>query len=147
MLDSPLRGGKLKLAALQVGPEALFPQGTQKPRTLHCTPASCTGESLLSCQESQILYQIAICYVAGTRRPTPYNAQRPSIPHCDCRRAPASPSKSKNSSLLTEERKEATGTTRTLQGVTYPAYPSLKDTIGAPGGKKPENTNYRGTRD
>jgi hypothetical protein len=37
------------------------------------------------------------------------------------------PSKSRNSSLLTEERKEVMSTTtRTMQGVTSPAYPSLK---------------------
>jgi hypothetical protein len=46
------------------------------------------------------------------------------------------PSKNRNSSLLIEGKKEAIGTTRILQGVTYPAYPSLRNTTGAPGGKK-----------
>jgi hypothetical protein len=57
-------------------------------------------------------------------------------------------SKSGNSNLLTEGRKEATSTTtKTQQGVTYPAYSSLKNAVGAPGRKKPQNTNYRDTRD
>jgi hypothetical protein len=48
-------------------------------------------------------------------------------------------------------------TTRTLKGVTYSAYPSLRNTSGAPAGKKQnktkqnplktQSTNYRGTRD
>jgi hypothetical protein len=47
----------------------------------------------------------------------PHSAQRPNIPQCDCRRALAPPSKSKNSSPLAEEKKEVIGTTtRTLQG-------------------------------
>jgi hypothetical protein len=45
---------------------------------------------------------------------------------------------SKNSSLLTERRKVVIGTkTRSLQRVTYPAHPPLRNTAGAPGGKKP----------
>jgi hypothetical protein len=65
---------------------------------------------------------------------------------------PCTPSKSGNSSPLIEGRKEGIGTTtRTLQGVTYPAYPSLRNTAGAPGGRKKtpklQNTNYRGRRD
>jgi hypothetical protein len=31
-----------------------------------------------------------------------------------------------------------------MQGIKYPAYPSLRNTAGAPGEKKPQNTNYRG---
>jgi hypothetical protein len=70
---------------------------------------------------------MAICYFAAARRP---------IPHCDYRRAPAPPSKSGNSSPLTEEKKEVINTTtRTLQGVTYPAYPSLRNTAEAQGEK------------
>jgi hypothetical protein len=47
------------------------------------------------------------------------------------------PSKSRNSSPLTGDRKEVISViTRTLQGVTYPAYPSLRNTVGAPGEKK-----------
>jgi hypothetical protein len=39
----------------------------------------------------------------------------------------------KEQKLLTEERKELIcTTTRTLQGVTYPAIPSLRNTSGAP---------------
>jgi hypothetical protein len=37
MTDSPLRGGKPSPATLQVAPEALFPQGTQKTSVSHCT--------------------------------------------------------------------------------------------------------------
>jgi hypothetical protein len=53
---------------------------------------------------------------------------------------------SKNSSPLTERRNVVIGTkTKSLQRVTYPAYPlPLRNTAGAPGGKK---TNYRDTRD
>jgi hypothetical protein len=48
-----------------------------------------------------------------------------------------------------ESRKEVVGTTtRTLQRATYPAYPSLRNTAGAPGEgkKKPQNTKYRDTK-
>jgi hypothetical protein len=49
---------------------------------------------------------------------------------------------------LTEGRKEAMSTTtRSLQGVTYPAYPSLRNTAGAPGEKKTQNINYKDVRD
>jgi hypothetical protein len=66
---------------------------------------------------------------AGTRRPDPHSAQRLRAPCCDCRRALASPLKSGNSSPLDEGRKEVIGTpTRILQGVTYPTYPSLRNT-------------------
>jgi hypothetical protein len=48
-----------------------------------------------------------------------------------------SPSKSRSYNLLTEGRMEATSTTiRTLQGVTYPSHPSLRNSAGAPGKKK-----------
>jgi hypothetical protein len=57
------------------------------------------------------------------------------------------PSKNKNSSPLIEERKKVIcNTTRTLQGATYSAFPSLRNTAGAPG-EKTQNSNYRGTRD
>jgi hypothetical protein len=85
--------------------------------------------------ESQLLHPVVIHYTAGARRPMPHCAQRPSAPHCKYRRAPASPSKSWNSSPLTVGRKEAIGTkTRTLKGVTYPAYSSLRNTARAPRG-------------
>jgi hypothetical protein len=60
-----------------------------------------------------------------------------------------SPSKSRNCSLLAEERKQVISTkTRTLQGLTYPAYPSLRNTAEVPGEKKPHKTLiYRGIRD
>jgi hypothetical protein len=68
--------------------------------------------------------------------PDPHSAQRPSTPHCDCRRDPVPPSKSRDSSPLAEGRKEVIGTTtRPLQGVTYPAYHSLRNTAGTPGEK------------
>jgi hypothetical protein len=39
-------------------------------------------------------------------------------------------------------------TTRTLQEVTYPACPSLRNIAGAPvGKKKSQNTNYKGIRE
>jgi hypothetical protein len=57
------------------------------------------------------------------------------------------PSKSRNSRSLTEGRKEVIGTTtRTLEGVIYPRYPSLRNTAGAQGEKKLKNPNYKGTR-
>jgi hypothetical protein len=47
------------------------------------------------------------------------------------------PSKSWKSSPLAEKRKVVISTTvRTLQRATYPAYPSLTNTAGVPGGKK-----------
>jgi hypothetical protein len=77
---------------------------------------------------------VAICYSAGARRPTPHSAQRPSTTY---RKALAPPLKSGNSSPFTDGRKEAIGTTRTnLQGVTYPAHTSMRNTAVAPGGKK-----------
>jgi hypothetical protein len=55
--------------------------------------------------------------------------------------------KSRNFSSLTDRRKEVICTkTRTLQGVTFPAYPSLRKTAGAPG-ERIQNPNYRNTRD
>jgi hypothetical protein len=87
--DFPLRGGKLKPVTLQVAPEALFPQDTQKPSTSHCTSLEKSHISLAQELESQLLHQMAIHYSAGARRPTPHSAQRPSSPYCDCRRAPA----------------------------------------------------------
>jgi hypothetical protein len=58
---------------------------------------------------------------------------------------PPPPSKSGNYNLLAEGRKEVIcNTTRTLQGATYPAYPSLRNTAGA-SGEKTQNPNYRGT--
>jgi hypothetical protein len=75
-----------------------------------------------------------------------HSAQGPRTPHCDCRGAPVLPSKTGNSSPLTEERKKVISTTtRTLQGVTYPAYPSLGNTAGAPGEKisKPQLQRHR----
>jgi hypothetical protein len=58
-------------------------------------------------------------------------------------------SKSRNPRPLTEGRKEAISpTAKTLQGVTYPAYPSLRNTAGDPRGKKnPQSTYYGSTRD
>jgi hypothetical protein len=61
---------------------------------------------------------------------------------------PCAPSNSKNSSPLTEGRKQVISTTtRTLQGITYPTLPSLRNTARTPGEKKTQNTNYRGSRD
>jgi hypothetical protein len=57
-----------------------------------------------------------------------------------------SPSKSGNSSLLAEWRKEVICSARTLQMVTFPAYQSLRKTAGALG-EKTQNLNYRGMRD
>jgi hypothetical protein len=60
---------------------------------------------------------------------------------------PGLPSKSRNSSSLTEGRKEVIcNTTSIQQGAIYPAYPSLRSTAGAPG-EKNSNPKYRGTRD
>jgi hypothetical protein len=58
------------------------------------------------------------------------------------------PSNSGNSSPFTEGRKKVVSITgRSLQGVTYPAYPSLRNTTVATGKKKPQNPSYRDIRD
>jgi hypothetical protein len=55
------------------------------------------------------------------------------------------PSKSRNSSPLTEGRKEVISTTtRALQVVTYPAHPFLRN-AARESGEKTQNTNYSGT--
>jgi hypothetical protein len=80
-------------------------------------------ESHLSCPRAGIPTPPlkAIRYSAGARRPASHSAQRPNTPHYDCRRAPAPPSKSRNSSPLTDEKKEVITTTiRPLQVVNYP---------------------------
>jgi hypothetical protein len=80
---------------------------------------------------------VAIGYFAGGRRPASHHAQRPNVPHCDCRRALLPPPKSGNSSPLAEGRKEEIcTTTRTLKGVTFPADSSLRKTAGTPEKKK-----------
>jgi hypothetical protein len=62
--------------------------------------------------------------------------------------SPYTPSKSGNSSPLTEGRKEVLGTTtRTLKRVTYPVYPLPEEHCWGSSRKKIQNTNYRGTRD
>jgi hypothetical protein len=147
--DSPLRGGKLKPASLQGAPEALFPQAH---RSQHFTLHLPSKESCLFVQEleSQLFHRLSIHYPAGAGRPIPPNhsAQRPSAPHCNSRRAPVLPSKSGNSSSLTEGRKEAIGTTtRPLQGVTYLVHPSLRNIAGAPGRKRTKNHQLWGIRD
>jgi hypothetical protein len=51
------------------------------------------------------------------------------------------------SSPLTEGKKEEIcNTTRSLQVAIYPAYPSFRNSAGAPG-EKIQNLNYRNTRD
>jgi hypothetical protein len=76
---------------------------------------------------------VEICYSTGAWRPAPHSAQRPKALHCNCSGDPEPPSKSRNTSSLIKGRKEVIGTTaRTLQKVTYPAYPSLTNTAGAP---------------
>jgi hypothetical protein len=60
---------------------------------------------------------------------------------------PLTPSKSRNSRFLNEGRKEVICmTTRILQGIMFPVYPSLRKTAGAPE-ENTQNLNYRGTRD
>jgi hypothetical protein len=84
---------------------------------------------------------VATHYSAGVRRPASHSAQRHSTPHFDRRRVPTPPSKSGNNNSLTEGRKEVIcTTTRTLQGVTFPAYPFLRKTAGALG-EKTQNLN------
>jgi hypothetical protein len=50
----------------------------------------------------KLLQCVTIHYSAGARMLIPHSAQRPSTPHCDCKRAPASLSKSRNSRPLAE---------------------------------------------
>jgi hypothetical protein len=103
--------------------------------TLHHT----AGESYLFCPRAEIPAP-PLCgnhYSAGVRKPALNSAQRLSAPHWDCRKAPMPQSKIRNSSPFAEGRKEVIGTkTRTLQGVTCQAHPSLRNTAGAPGRKK-----------
>jgi hypothetical protein len=85
---------------------------------------------------------VGICNSSGARRPYLHSAQRPSALHCDCRRAHKAPSKGRNSSHLTEGRKEIISTTtRTLHGVTYSLYLSLRN-IARVTGEKIQNLNY-----
>jgi hypothetical protein len=79
---------------------------------------------------------VAISYSAGARRPASHSAQRLNTPHCDFRREPMPPSKTGNSSPFTEGKEEVICiTTRTLQGVTFPAYLSLRKMVGVAGKK------------
>jgi D-arabinose 5-phosphate isomerase GutQ len=55
-------------------------------------------------------------------------------------------SKSGNSNSLTERKKQATSTTRTLQVVTYLAYSSLRNAAELQN-KNSQNTKYRDTTD
>jgi hypothetical protein len=103
-------------------------QSTQMPTASYCTSLQESHVSPVKELESQLLHGVAICYSAGARRPAPHSAQRPSAPHCDFRSAPAPPPKSRG--------KRRGTTTRILKGVTYPAYPSLRNTAGAPREKK-----------
>jgi hypothetical protein len=118
MPDSPQMGGKLWPATLQEAPEALFPQGAQKLISSHYA-ISLQESHISSVQELelQLLHWVAISYSAGARRPVPQQYTETSAPHCDYRRAPASPSKSRNSNPLAEGRKEVIcSTARTLHG-------------------------------
>jgi hypothetical protein len=57
-----------------------------------------------------------------------------------------SPSKNRNSSSFTEDRRGNHHHNKNLQGVTYPVFPSLRNIAGAPG-EKNSNPKYRGIRD
>jgi hypothetical protein len=71
----------------------------------------------------------------------------PTLPTTQTVGEPLYPIKEQVHQPLTEERKEVISTTRrTLQRVTYPAYPSLRNTAGAPEEKKTQNPNYRSIR-
>jgi hypothetical protein len=80
MPDSPLRGGKLQPAILQVAPEAMFPQGTQKPIASHCTSLQ---ESHVSLSKSWNLsssteWQYSSLLVLGGLLPTVH--RNPALP-------------------------------------------------------------------
>jgi hypothetical protein len=61
--------------------------------------------------------------------------------------APYPHQRARNPALFSEGRKEVIyPTKRTLQGVTFPAYSSLRKTAGPPQ-EKNQNPNYRGTSD
>jgi hypothetical protein len=136
MPDSPLKGGKLQPAMLQAAPEGLFPQGTQKPSTSHCTSLQ-RATSFLSKSwnpSSSSEWQSTTLMMLESL-PPPQCTETQGFPLC-LQESPCTPSKSRNSSPLAEERKEVVcDTTRILQGATYPAYPFLRKTAGIPGEK------------
>jgi hypothetical protein len=89
---------------------------------------------------------VAICHSCA-RRPASYSEKKSNIPNCDCRRASLTGIKQQELQPLSDRSKEVIcTTTRTPKGVTFPAYPSLRYTAGAPG-EKTQNPKYRGTRD
>jgi hypothetical protein len=89
---------------------------------------------------------LAIWYSVAARKPASHKAQRPSTPHCGHGRVPTPPSKSENTSFLTQNRKEVIyTTTRNLKGITFPEHPFLRKTTETPG-EKPK-TSTTGTQE
>jgi hypothetical protein len=126
-----------------MAPEVLLPQGKQKSNAFHCTSQQEGHISPFQELESQLVYWLAICYTLGDRRHAFHSAQRPNTPHCDCMRATGPRSKSINYSHLSKGRKEVICNTRTLWGVTFPAYHSLRNIAGAPREKKKKQKNSK----
>jgi hypothetical protein len=79
---------------------------------------------------------VAICYSAGARKPASHSTETEHL-YCDCRRDPDTPSKNRNSNTLAEKRGNQHH--NNLQVISYPAYPSLRNTTGTLGEKNPKN--------
>jgi hypothetical protein len=60
--------------------------------------------------------------------------------------SPYTPIKAQELQPIAEGRKEVICTTRILQGISFPAYPSLRNTAGTPK-EKTQNPNYKDTKD
>jgi hypothetical protein len=112
---------------LWTAPEDLLPQTAQRPSTPHWASLKESPVSSVQKLESQLLYQVAICYSAGARRSAFYSAQETQCSLLWLRESPCAP---------TKEQKE----------VKFSSNPSLRKTAGAPG-EKTQNPNVWSTRD
>jgi hypothetical protein len=80
---------------------------------------------------------VTVCYSAGARRTASHSVQRPK--HCPLllQESPCAPIKEGECQLPHwREKRGKWHTTRTLQELTYPAYPSLRNIAEVLGGKK-----------
>jgi hypothetical protein len=120
------------------------PLGTQNSSVSYCIYLKESHVSPVQVLESQLLHQVAICYSAGVKRPTPIVHRDPAPPTVTSGE-PLNSHPRPGTSVPSQGRKEVIGTTttKTLQGVTYQVYTSLRTTAGAPGGKKKKNRKHQ----
>jgi hypothetical protein len=118
------------------GNTSSVPHGTQNSSVSHCISLKESHVSLVQVLESQLFHQVAICYSASARRPTPVVHRDPAFPTVTSGE-PLNSHLRPGTSVPSQGRKEVIGstTTKTLQGVMYQVYTSLRNTAGAPGGK------------